>query len=632
MEGVFQAKGDIIQYANKGLSTILNIPLESIIGQSITNLFGEENKIYLQKELDQLLINKKEIECSFYLKSIVNLLNLELRLTILEAEEKEPLLIGTVQSLVSQEIDAQNLVSNRYDALFENSLDSMIVYNYDLQQIVSVNAAALKALEYDRKEEMLGLSRFEFIPEKSNYAPGLNLHEYTKDHRERVLNGESFSTKGIFISKTGKELICKSIVIPTPHRRGEGIILLQNIVKYPVDKKTQNLAENKYRNIFINSHEAIIYIDPTNKLPTICNTNAMRFFDLTTIEDVRNLRLSDFVNEKEINGIPTHEYYEQIIQKVIQKGREEISFWIHKKCGETIRAHAVLVKDNSDTEYPRVICFIRDKTDLYKAQLTLKEKNKELKKYITSNLQLENFAYFASHDLQAPLNTILSFTKLLQKKLANDDRKDVAEFLKFIVTSGEGMKTLIDDLLAYSLVNTTNIELKEINLEKQLYVLLHSLDTVIKEKSATIEVNNIPENIAVDPTKLKQVFQNLITNGIKFVKPGIEPKVIISCKEETNHWRFSVGDNGIGIPKEHQEKIFGLFKRLHSSGEYKGTGIGLAIVKKIIEQHRGTITLESEVGKGATFIFTIAKDLASDGNMSTINLDKIQVGASVTAN
>ena len=625
MNGVFQAKKNIIQYANKELATILKLPLASIIGQSITDLFGVENKIYLQNQIDRL----GESENIFPLKSIPKLPDLELSLSIMEGGQEE-ILVGTLQRLAPQAIDQQRLINSHYNALFNNELDSIIVYNYITEKIVAVNDTVLKILEYDTKEEMLGLSRFEFIPKTSNYAPGLNLHEYTNEHKALVLNGKTFSTKGVFIGKNGKEVFCSAKVIPTSYEKGEGMILLQNITNHISDKKTRKLAENKYRNIFENSHEAIMYLDPTNKLPTICNTNAMHMFGLTTLEDVRNLRLSDFVNEKKIDGVSAHKFYDQVVQKALKNGRAESSFWIHKKSGERIRAHAVLVIDKSDQEHPRVICFIRDKTDLYKAQLALKEKNKELEKYITSNLQLENFAYFASHDLQAPLNTILSFTGLLQKKLADDDRKDVAEFLKFIVTSGEGMKTLIDDLLAYSLVNTTNIEVKQINLEKQLYVLLHSLDTVIKEKSAVIEVNNIPERITVDPIKLKQVFQNLITNGIKFVEPGVKPKVVISCMEEPDHWLFSVSDNGIGISQEHQEKIFGLFKRLHSSGEYKGTGIGLAIVKKIIEQHRGTITLVSEKGKGATFLFTIAKDLAVIAHPPQESYEKMEIGASVT--
>ncbi len=629
MKGVFHAKGNIIQFANKGLSTILKMPLKAIIGQSITELFGAENKAHLKKGIEQLCSDK--VECKISIKVNSKLPNLEMNLMMLEGAERELLLVGSIQSLVPQEKDRHNLAACCYSTFFDNLSDSIIVYNYVREEIVSVNEALVKVLEYDTKEEMIGLSRFDFIPKKSNHAPGLNLHEYTADHKKRILKGITFNTKGIFIGKNGKEVFSNVKVIPTFYKKGEGMLILQNITNPVNDKKTRKLAENKYRNIFENSHEAIMYLDPTNKLPTICNTNAMHLFGLTTLEDVRNLRLSDFVNEKKIDGVSTHKFYDQLVQQALETGRAESSFWLHKKSGETIRAHAVLVIDKSDEEHPRVICFIRDKTALYKAQLALKEKNKELEKYITSNLQLENFAYFASHDLQAPLNTILSFTSLLQKKLANDDRKDVAEFLKFIVTSGEGMKTLIDDLLAYSLVNTTNLEVKQINLEKQLYVLLHSLDTVIKEKSAVIEVNNIPEQITVDPTKLKQVFQNLITNGIKFVKPGVEPKVVISCMEEKDHWLFSVSDNGIGISQEHQEKIFGLFKRLHSSGEYKGTGIGLAIVKKIIEQHRGTITLVSEKDKGTTFQFTIAKDLATVEHTPKVSYDKMEIGASVTA-
>lgn len=628
MKGVFQAKGDIVQYANKYLSTLLNKPLDLIIGQSITDFFGEENKVTLQNAIDIIHVSKGEADRLVYLKSFGSLPKLELHLNLIVGKDREALVVGSVSSLAVEIVPHKSL-NSRYNTLFEHALDCILIYDFEKEQIVSVNAATIKTLQYDTKEEMIGLSRLDIIPRMSKYAPGLDLHKYTSDHKRRVVNGESFTSKAVFVGKKGKEIFCKSKIIPTFNKRGEGMILIQNITKHLVERNKKNLVGTKYRNIFDNSHEAIIYIDPTNRLPTICNTKAMQLFGLTTIEDVKNLRLAEFVREKELDGIPVHDFYTKIVKKAIKTGREETSFWVHKKNGETIRGYAILIKDKSDPEHPRIICFIRDITDLYNVQVALEEKNQELEKYITSNLQLENFAYFASHDLQAPLNTILSFTKLLQKKLANDERKEVIEFLKFIVISGEGMKNLIDDLLAYSLVNTTNLEIKEINLEKRLYILLHSLDSLIKEKEAIIEVHNLPENITVDPTKLKQVFQNLITNGIKFVQPEVKPKVIISCMEKHTHWLFSVSDNGIGISQEHQEKIFGLFKRLHSSVEYKGTGIGLAIVKKIIEQHKGTITVVSEVGKGTTFQFTIAKDLAPLEDISKASLDKVD--ASVLA-
>ncbi len=629
MKGIFQAKGNIIQYTNKHLSTLLNIPLNKIIGYSIIDLFGEENKLRLQNAIEILNAGKGEID-RVALKAFNNLPELELRINLIEGKNNEELVVGTIEASIVQGVVRQNLLNSRYDALFEHALDCIVIYDYEKEQIVSVNKATVRTFGYNSKEEMIGLSRLDFVPKTSNYVRRLDTHKYIEDHKKRILNGESFSSKRVFIGKNGKEIFCNSKVIPTFDKKGEGMILIQNITKHLVERQSKKLVETKYRNIFENSHEAIIYIDPAKRTPSICNAKAMHLFGLTKLEDIKSLRLSDFVKEQIIDGIPVHEYYTIVVNKVIQNGRAETSFWVQKKSGEIIRVYAVLIKDKSDSENPKIICFIRNITDLYNAQLALEEKNKELEKYIASNLQLENFAYFASHDLQAPLNTILSFTKLLQKKLANDERKEVGEFLQFIVSSGEGMTTLINDLLAFSLVNTTNLEIQQINLEKQLYILLHSLDTLIKEKSAVIEVHNIPENIAIDSTKVKQVFQNLITNGIKFVKPGVQPKIIISCEEKVNHWIFSVKDNGIGIPQEYQDKIFGLFKRLHSSADYKGTGIGLAIVKKIIEQHKGNIKLISELGKGSTFSFTISKDLTSIDNTPESVLEKVDTGASVS--
>ena len=629
MKGIFQAKENIIQYSNKDLSTLLSIPLDHIIGYSIVDLFGEENKKTLENAINRLYSGEGILDRVIDLKPFGSLPKSQLHINFIEGKDAEKLVLGSIE-VITQGIVKYSSSNSRFNELYENALDCIVIYDYEIDQIISVNAATVKTLEYNSKEEMIGLNRLDFIPKTSKYAPGLDLHRYTQNHKVRILNGEAFTAKGIFIGKHGKEIFFNSKIIPTFNKRGEGMILLQNITKHFVYRRTKKQTETKYRNIFENSHEAIIYIDPANRMPTICNANAIQMFDLTTPEEIKKIRLSDFVKEQEIDGIPVQDYFDKIVKRVIKSGREETSFWVHKKSGEIIRVHAVLMKDNSDPELPRIICFVRDITELYNAQKTLEEKNKELERYITSNSQLENFAYFASHDLKAPLNTILSFSKLLEKKLGNDERKDVVEFLKFIVTAGEGMKNLIDDLLTYSLVNSTNLEIKEVNLEKQLYILLHSLDALIKEKAAIIEVKNIPENIAIDPTKLRQVFQNLITNGIKFIEYGVQPKISISCEEKENHWLFSVSDNGIGIPEEHQEKIFDLFKRLHSSGKYKGTGIGLAIVKKIIEQHKGSITLVSEVGKGTTFQFSIAKDLSLQGNIQTVSSDNIEIGTSVT--
>jgi len=169
------------------------------------------------------------------------------------------------------------------------------------------------------------------------------------------------------------------------------------------------------------------------------------------------------------------------------------------------------------------------------------------------------------------------------------------------------MRGLVNDLLSYSRVNTTKINLSDVNINYLLEELQSELASIIQEKKAEIVLRNIPEKVYADSMKLKQVFQNLITNALKFTKKGVASKIRITCKEQATQWLFSVKDNGIGIAPEFQDKIFLLFKRLHGNTDYEGTGIGLAMVKKIIEQHNGEIWLDSEEGEGATFWFTIKK-------------------------
>lgn len=222
-------------------------------------------------------------------------------------------------------------------------------------------------------------------------------------------------------------------------------------------------------------------------------------------------------------------------------------------------------------------------------------------------MQLENFAYLASHDLQTPLRSIISFTQLLEKRLGSKLNKEESEYLEYIVQSGKNMRSLINDLLSYSRVNTTKINPSEINLRKLLFSVCTDLSSDIKDKEAYVEILEVPEMMVADETKIKQIFQNLLMNAIKFSRKGIAPEVKVNCLDMNTHWQFSIADNGIGIEPEYREKIFLLFKRLHVLTEYEGTGIGLAMVKKLVEQHEGKIWLESEFNEGSTFYFTVKK-------------------------
>ena len=243
---------------------------------------------------------------------------------------------------------------------------------------------------------------------------------------------------------------------------------------------------------------------------------------------------------------------------------------------------------------------VRDITERKMAEEKLNLKLEELAR---SNEELEQFAYVSSHDLQEPLRMITSYLQLLQRRYQGelDDKAD--KYIYYAVDGASRMQNLINDLLEFSRVTTRGREPEPTNCEFVLNQVSSNLEIYIKENKATVSHDPLPEVIA-DSTQLVQVFQNLIINGIKFHSEEA-PKIHISAEKKESEWVFSVQDNGIGIDPQYSGKIFEVFKRLHKKEEYPGTGIGLAICKKIVERHGGHIWVESELGKGSTFYFTL---------------------------
>jgi light-regulated signal transduction histidine kinase (bacteriophytochrome) len=235
-----------------------------------------------------------------------------------------------------------------------------------------------------------------------------------------------------------------------------------------------------------------------------------------------------------------------------------------------------------------------------------KELNEAVINLKRSNAELQHFAYVASHDLQEPLRTISSFTQLLERRYKDKMDKDADEFMEYIVEAAKRMQQLIKDLLEYSRVTSQEEEFKLTNTEEIIEEIISDLQITIEENNAEITYDSLPE-IWADKRLLTQVFQNLIFNPIKYRKPDEPPKIHISARKDENnkYYIYSVSDNGIGIEKQYFDRIFMIFQRLHTQEAYQGTGIGLAIVKKIIDNHGGRIWVESTLGKGSTFYFTI---------------------------
>ncbi|MFN8310228.1 MAG: PAS domain S-box protein [Chitinophagales bacterium] len=243
-------------------------------------------------------------------------------------------------------------------------------------------------------------------------------------------------------------------------------------------------------------------------------------------------------------------------------------------------------------------------TDLKKAQIELEEKADKLKR---SNEELERFAYVASHDLQAPLRTIASYLQLLEQRYVKDLHGDAKEFIQFSVAGAKRMQQLITDLLNYSRLNSVPRPYQQVNLKELVFVVTKNLESTIHAREAVIEYGEMPE-IFAEPYQVTQMLQNLIDNAMKFVRDK-KPHITISCIELPEFWQISVRDNGIGIKPEFKEKVFNIFQRLHTENEYPGTGIGLAICKKVTDLHDGKIWFESEFGSGTTFHITISKNL-----------------------
>ena len=265
-----------------------------------------------------------------------------------------------------------------------------------------------------------------------------------------------------------------------------------------------------------------------------------------------------------------------------------------------------------DGQLESIWSIARDISARKEAEETLRELNESLAR---SNRELEQFAYVASHDLQEPLRMVASYTQLLARRYEGqlDERAD--KYIGYAVDGAQRMQGLIDDLLAYSRAGAREAPLQPLSCREIVDEVLHGLTRAIEEAGAEIVIGDLPRVMA-DRIQLGQVLQNLVGNAVKFIGEG-SPRVEITAERAGGAWAISVADNGIGIDPKYHDRIFTIFQRLHERGRYAGSGIGLSIVKKIVERHGGRIWIESGVGQGARFVFTLrpADDLegASDG-------------------
>jgi PAS domain S-box-containing protein len=481
----------------------------------------------------------------------------------------------------------------KFRGLLEAAPDAMIVVN-ERGEIVLLNLQAEKQFGYHR-DELLGKMVNSIVPR--GFAERLvadGLRSAADALAQQIGTGIELTAR----RKDGSEFPIE--IMLSPLRNTEGILVTAAIRNISVRKDAEEhlvQMENKYRGLLEAAPDAMVVVNQAGKI-VLLNLQAETQF---------GYRRDELLGQKMSNIVPAG-FPERLVADSLRSAEDALAQQIGTGIELTARRKdgsefpiEIMLSPLQSADGVLVTAAIRNITARKNSEALLLEKVRELNR---SNEELQQFAYIASHDLQEPLRMVASYTALLARRYKGKLDSDADDFIDFAVDGASRMQLLIRDLLAYSRVGSKGKELTVTSSEDALQQAIFNLRGAIEGSGALVTHDALP-SVMADEMQLTQLFQNLVGNAIKYRRAGVPRVHITAVPSDANKWMFSVRDNGLGIEPQFFERIFGVFQRLHKREEFDGTGIGLAICKKIVERHGGAISVESTLGEGSTFHFPL---------------------------
>jgi PAS domain S-box-containing protein len=610
-----------ITYANKAFLDIFKMDKESVIGKTLVEAVPENERIHFLKVDREVLdtgitdIREEELTVDNFKHTIIT------KKSRFGDESGNRFLLGSIHDITDRKLAEDALLESRekYYYLYASSPVGMYHTKIDGTKVLEINESACNMMGYTRAELIGQPSSLRWVDpnRRSEIVKILNEHGVANNFDAEILKKDGTKISCLLSMKVfkDKDYIEGFIIDISDRKRAEEALMeVKENLEIKVKERTQELEKSKK------------LLEETGRLARVGGweidlvANSLHWSDITyNIHEVESDIVPDLAQAIDFYAPEAKPIISRCVEMAIAEGKpfdvelelitaKNNRLWV-RAIGEAYTENGSVVRVGGVFQDINAQKLIQEELRKHREHLEemVTERTKDLDKAITdlkrSNQELEQFAYVASHDLQEPLRMVSSYTQLLERRYKDKLDQDATDFINYAVDGATRMQRLINDLLEFSRVTTKGKILVKLDLSSVLGQAVANLHNKILETGSMIVNDDLPFAYG-DEGQLVRVFQNLLDNAMKF-KGKDSPRINVTSKILEDKVEISISDNGIGIDKIYSERVFTIFQRLHTKADYPGTGIGLAICKRTIERHGGTIWFESEPGKGTTFCFTL---------------------------